>query len=1789
LKQTSFLLLLFLFPFYLCGQTNTEFWFAAPEVTSAHGDQPIYLRLTAFGQMAIVTISEPANTPANFPTQVVTIAPNSTVSVDLTLYKGQVECKPPNFPLNYGLHIHADAPITAYYEVANTVNPEIFIMKGNNALGTSFYIPSQDVMYNEQSLNPKAYNTFDIIATEDNTTVTITPKKAIDGHAAGVTFNVVLNQGQVYSAQAVGQNAADHLMGSVVTSDKPVAITMKDDSDHYPGTVCYDLTGDQLVPVNIIGTDYIIVRGSTSSTMNDWVFVLATVDNTHVSVDGSAVATINAGETYHYNMLTSTACTSVHTDQPAYLLHLTGYGCEAGSAVLPAIGCTGSTQVAFTRTTSYTFEMIVLTKAGAQGSFSLDGNPALVTAAMFSSVPGNPAYVYTKITFPASTLPVGAHMLTNSQDIFHMGIIHTYDAGQSGCSYGYFSDFASLNLGPDQTVCPGTPVTFDAGPNRISYAWYFNGAPYATGVRTITVTTPGLYSVTVDDHGCILTDEVLLTNLPAPNPSISGITSFCEGGSQPLTASGTFTSYLWSTGATTQSITVSASGNYTVTVTDNSACHGQATVAVTVHTLPVVTLAQPASACSNMAPYLLTGGSPAGGTWSGPGVNPATGFFDPASGTGPHLITYTYTDIYTCTGNASKTLTVYAPPTVQLAAQPSVCISASPFALTGGTPAGGTYSGPGVNPATGIFTPSSGAGAHLITYTYTDANGCSAIATKTLTVFALPVVTLAPQAPVCISTPPFLLTGGSPAGGIYTGFGVTPATGIFTPSSGTGPHNIIYNYTDMNGCGNVAIQSLVVFPLPTVQMSGQDGACITAPPFPLTCGSPAGGTYSGPGVNSSTGYFDPASGSGPHLITYTYTSINGCTATASKTLTVYAAPDVQLAPLPSACLPDPPFALTGGTPAGGTWSGLGVNPVTGYFDPSSGAGPHTITYTYTDSFGCGGTATGIITVNLLPVVQLQDLPAICISVPPFLLTGGTPAGGTWSGTGVNPVTGMFDPASGAGGHAITYTYVNANGCSDAAVKTLVVNPLPVVQLTGPDAVCISTPPFQLTGGSPAGGIYTGTGVIPATGFFDPALGTGAHTVTYTYTDVAGCINAATKTINVNPLPVIQFSGQDAACISQPPFLLTCGAPAGGTYSGPGVNTLTGMFDPSSGAGPHTISYSYTDAAGCTNSGTKVIMVYALPAVQLADLAAVCISASPFALAGGTPTGGTWSGSGVNTLTGMFDPATGTGIHLITYTYTDGNGCTALATKPLTVNPLPAVQLADQPGVCISVPPYPLSGGLPSGGTYSGIGVNPLTGIFDPSSGAGVHTITFTTTDANSCTNAVTKPLDVFALPVVQLAGMPSVCILVPPFLLTGGTPAGGTYSGTGVTPSTGMFNPSSGAGSHTINYVYSDSHSCTATATNTLTVIPMPVPSGTVSGPLSVCEGAQNNVYLLTGADPIATSFNWELAPAAAGTITGTNSAPVVSYNAGFSGTASIRFQPVSSCGNGNFSGYTPVTVHPKPVVSLQPCIEQVTTRGAKPFPLKGGLPAGGVYSVDGTPLPPAILDPATLSAGPPDHIISYGYTNVFGCAAGATITLAVKNPSGFTCKTTLTDLRDQQTYPTFELVTGAIHRCWTATNLNWGTFITGTMVQSDNCVAEKYCAGNDAAACAASGGLYQWDELMDYHPAYAKGICPPEWHVATEAEWTELENYFQGPGLAGWSLLDPFIANGFHAKTTGVLYQNFLAAFLPPAFSASLFWSSTVNPAGRIYTHGVNMISPSVSTYGSLRSNAFPVRCVRD
>src|SRR5690606_31486339 len=103
------------------------------------------------------------------------------------------------------------------------------------------------------------------------------------------------------------------------------------------------------------------------------------------------------------------------------------------------------------------------------------------------------------------------------------------------------------------------------------------------------------------------------------------------------------------------------------------------------------------------------------------------------------------------------------------------------------------------------------------------------------------------------------------------------------------------------------------------------------------------------------------------------------------------------------CQNDAPITLTGGMPEGGVYSGTGVSG--GVFDPAAaGAGMHTITYTL-----CGQSCTFTITVNAAPIVSCPASFSVCADAGAFALSGASPLGGVYSGTGVN--AGMFDPAA----------------------------------------------------------------------------------------------------------------------------------------------------------------------------------------------------------------------------------------------------------------------------------------------------------------------------------------------------------------------------------------------------------------------------------------------------------------------------------------------------------------------------------------------------------------------------------------------------------------------------------------------------------------------------------------------------------------------------------------------------------------------------------------------------------
>ena len=165
----------------------------------------------------------------------------------------------------------------------------------------------------------------------------------------------------------------------------------------------------------------------------------------------------------------------------------------------------------------------------------------------------------------------------------------------------------------------------------------------------------------------------------------------------------------------------------------------------------------------------------------------------------------------------------------------------------------------------------------------------------------------------------------------------------------------------------------------------------------------------------------------------------------------------------------------------------------GNFNPTVGS--QNITYNYTNANSCSGSASQLFTVNTAPNVTLSAFIPVCSNAGLQTLTGGLPVGGNYSGTGVSG--GNFNPNSGS--QTITYNYTNANSCSGSASQLFTVNTAPNVSLASFSSVCTTTAPFVLTGGIPAGGIYSGVGV--SGGSFSPATaGAGTFVITYTFTD-----------------------------------------------------------------------------------------------------------------------------------------------------------------------------------------------------------------------------------------------------------------------------------------------------------------------------------------------------------------------------------------------------------------------------------------------------------------------------------------------------------------------------------------------------------------------------------------------------------------------------------------------------------------------------------------------------------------
>ena len=203
--------------------------------------------------------------------------------------------------------------------------------------------------------------------------------------------------------------------------------------------------------------------------------------------------------------------------------------------------------------------------------------------------------------------------------------------------------------------------------------------------------------------------------------------------------------------------------------------------------------------------------------------------------------------------------------------------------------------------------------------------------------------------------------------------------------------------------------------------------------------------------------------------------------------------------------------------------------------------------------------------------------------------------------------------------------------------------------------------------------------------------------------------------------------------------------------------------------------------------------------------------------------------------------------------------------------------------------------------------------------------------------------------------------------------------------------------------------------------------------------------------------------------------------------------------------------------------------------------------------------------------------------------------PEGKPCDKTPTVTIDGKDYNTV-IIDG---RCWMTENLDYGTKVSGSQKMANNGIVEKYCYNNDSTNCQTYGGLYQWDEIMQYtNLSGAQGICPKGWHIPTFEEWHYLSEYLGLNYWAGEQLKDKaqglwkepntgaINRTGFTALPAGTHYAD--STFNNLSLNA-YFWASTEFDSAYAWNRSLGWADSQFKEFATLKTHSRSVRCLRD
>ncbi len=1152
------------------AQIDTVFWFAAPWVTPDHTWRDAIKVHIAGNAGTTVRIRQPgAIAPNKYDT---TFTIPASRAFDYTFWRDagasatnmgydSLESRPANTVLPYGIKISSSGKITAVYDVVTRAptfyNPETFSMKGQNGMGTEFVCPFQNTWTNRVlggDLNGDAIvsqpkQQINIVSTMPGTVVWITPRCNVVGHPANITYSVAMGYGDVYTVENVTQATStltpgQNLGGTIVVSNNPISVTVADDSVITPGGGCFDLIGDQIVPVDVVGDSYIANLGFMFAASVESIFVVATDNFTQITIDNGTASTytLNKGDTKQFPMTTPLAF--VQATKPVYLWQTSGYGCESGGAILPPLECAGSDTVVFSRNNTQPFLLNVVCKAGNQGNFSIDGNPTLLVAADFTVVPGTAgAWMGAQKQYTPTVLGVGAHEIRNSSDVFALGIINGNTS--TGGLFHYMSTFRRKVLntaGPDFTVC--------AASNTVALTGTITGGAI-TGIWT---TPTGTVSPTVYTSS-ITTVSMIYTLTPAQLFAATPLTF-------TLTSVGNCKNV-------SDAVTLNIVKSPSVTATPS-----------------VITRCK-----NNLTPINLVGsvtGAP-GQTWSGgsgtffPPTATVTTYTPSPADAAAGTVTLTLTSVGGCSGASDQVILNFTnPPSVLTPPDINVCTNTPTVAVNGATITGGSSTGVWSTNGGGYFTPtdttfntnyvlsaSELASGGVVTLTLTSTNNglCAAVSnTLNINIIPKPVVSAGADYTTCASAVVFTLNGSAtfasaattPTWSAVSGTGAFSNVNVTNPTYSMSINDTIQGYVILvisaqGICPNAETDTvrIDILKLPYVNAGINTAVCdnanvllngvITGFTGTGQWSSSGTGTFTPSNTNLNTGYTPSGSDVLAGFVTFTLASTNnqGCNAVRDTLkITFKNSPNANFS-FGAACVNSPVVFNDASSPGissqnwnfGDGTTSIATSPIHTY----TLANIYTVSYTVTSANGCFDTITKTVVINSLPVADFNFTNA-CQNLPAFFQDASTISLGSnivdwnWNFGDNGKDTINKNPVhtyTAAGLYNVNLIVTSDKGCVSSITKPVNVNPKPKAEfgMTNNPTLALETVVFS-DFSTPTGSINnwfwnfgdsTSANAQNPTHFY---ANQGNFNITLTIVDQNGCRDSISKSIEVTLLPLL---------------------------------------------------------------------------------------------------------------------------------------------------------------------------------------------------------------------------------------------------------------------------------------------------------------------------------------------------------------------------------------------------------------------------------------------------------------------------------------------------------------------------------------------------------------------------------------------------------------------------------------------------------------------------------------------